>query len=44
LGGRSIYLETALVVLDEDDLGQLGKDNIESVSDVVDTAMKGLGI
>lgn len=34
------YLEGALVILDKDDLGELSKNNVETVSDIVDTAVK----
>lgn len=38
------YLETALVILDQDNLGELGEDDIQSISKVVDTAVDALGI
>lgn len=34
------YLEGALVILDENDLGQLSQDDIEAISDIVDTAVE----
>lgn len=37
---RKKYLEGALVILDKDDLGELGEHNVEAVGDIVDTAVK----
>lgn len=34
------YLEGALIILDEDDLGQLSQDDIEAISDIVNTAVE----